>query len=224
MTTKTERFWRWAEEQLQQRGLTWYAVEREAGLSNAAISRRARELLPPTFETCVAIAHVFDLPEEGVLREAGLLRPKPGDDSQFEQARHYFNQLSEVEKDIVLAQMRALVEMKERRKREQGRRGLEPGLTACVSGIRDDATDIHVIHLSSLFWSLFWSPSLGIIRVTERRGSRTHPQAGASGDDRHTDGRGQALRARACRDRGKVRNRRLGGGDDRRDNHVVAPS
>ena len=71
--TKTEEFWKWAEEELEKRKLSWYAVERQSGLSNATISRRARELLPPTYETCRAIAQVFRLPLENVLRYAGLL-------------------------------------------------------------------------------------------------------------------------------------------------------
>jgi transcriptional regulator with XRE-family HTH domain len=122
MATDSERFWSWAERELQQRGLSWYRVEREAGLSNAAISRRARELLPPTFETCIAIARVFNLPDENVLRYAGLIRRKPPEDPIFEQARHYFNQLSEDEKDIILSQMRALVERRERKERERQER------------------------------------------------------------------------------------------------------
>ena len=61
-----EDFWQWAEKELEIQHLNWYRVEQTAGLSNAAISKRARELLPPTDTTCRAIAQAFRLPLENM--------------------------------------------------------------------------------------------------------------------------------------------------------------
>ena len=108
MTSKTEDFWLWAEEELKNRGLSWYAVERQAGLSNAAISRRARELLPPTYETCIAISQVFNLPDTSVLSKAGLLSPEPEQTADLKEALHLLNQLSPEQRRYVLTTIRAL--------------------------------------------------------------------------------------------------------------------
>lgn len=74
---KTDRFWDWAEEELERRNLTWYAVERKAGLSSGAISKRV-DMQRPTETTCSAIAQVFEIPPEPVFRRAGIL-PHSGD-------------------------------------------------------------------------------------------------------------------------------------------------
>jgi len=108
MTNKTEEFWLWAEEELESRGLSWYAVERQAGLSNAAISRRARELLPPTYETCIAISQVFKLPDTSVLSKAGLLSPEPEQTADLKEALHLLDQLSPEQRRYVLTTIRAL--------------------------------------------------------------------------------------------------------------------
>ena len=68
----TDRFWRWAQEELERRYLTWYAVERKAGLSGGAISKRVDQE-QPTDQTCRAIARLFDLPPEIVFYRGGLL-------------------------------------------------------------------------------------------------------------------------------------------------------
>jgi len=80
METKADvidRFWDWAEEELERRNLTWYAVERKAGLSSGAISKRV-DAQRPTETTCTAIAQVFGVPPEWVFRKAGIL-PRAGD-------------------------------------------------------------------------------------------------------------------------------------------------
>ena len=105
-----EDFWQWAEKELEIQHLNWYRVEQISGLSNAAISKRARELLPPTDTTCRAIAQAFKLPLENVFRRAGLLPPLPIQDDNFEAALFLFRQLSEEDQEKFLIWLRALVE------------------------------------------------------------------------------------------------------------------
>jgi transcriptional regulator with XRE-family HTH domain len=71
----TDRFWEWAEEELEKRNLTWYAVERKSGVSTGAISKRVN-YQPPTELTCRAIAEVFKIAPDIVFRRAGIL-PEP---------------------------------------------------------------------------------------------------------------------------------------------------
>lgn len=106
----TEQFWDWAERELRDRDLRWYGVERQTGLSNAAISKRARELLPPTFETCRAIARAFHLAPETVLRKAGLLPSVPEEKGQDEELLYHFHALPEAQRRNVVTTTRALHE------------------------------------------------------------------------------------------------------------------
>lgn len=75
--TNIENFWNWAEEELVRNNLTWHSVEKLAGLSNAAVSKRARDGLPPTDETCRAMAKAFNLTVVEVFYRAGILPPAP---------------------------------------------------------------------------------------------------------------------------------------------------
>jgi len=106
-----EDFWQWAEKELEIQQLNWYRVEKIAGLSNATISKRARELLPPTDTSCRAIAQAFHLDPEYVFRRAGLLPPQPPRDDNFEAALFLFRQLSEEDQEKMLAFIRTLVEI-----------------------------------------------------------------------------------------------------------------
>jgi transcriptional regulator with XRE-family HTH domain len=130
MTTQVERFWSWVEEERSKRDLSYRAIESAGNVANGTVSSRARRLLPPTATTLQAISRAFNLPFDFVAKQTVAQSSSSPSDPLFEQARHLLDQLSEDEKDIVLSQMRALVERKERRereKREQGRRGVEPG-------------------------------------------------------------------------------------------------
>lgn len=111
--SKTEWFWEWAEREAEKRGLSWYKIEQIAGLSNAAISKRARERLPPTQVTCEALAFAFGLDKETVLDEAGIIRLERKLDHNTEVALHLFRNLSSEEQDRILAIMRAFATMEE---------------------------------------------------------------------------------------------------------------
>lgn len=115
METQPEAFWEWAECHLRERDLTWYAVERKAGLANAAISKRARDRLPPTATTCRALAHVFDLPPQRVFREAGILPPRViGGENRERKGEllDYYEALDERGRDTALAMLRTLYEQR----------------------------------------------------------------------------------------------------------------
>ncbi len=128
-THQGERFWEWAEAELRKRGLTWYGVERQAGLSNAAISKRAREWRVPTFNICRAIAQVFNLPIEMVLRQAGLLPSIPEDDLTLKELNELVGQMSPEGRREVLEY--AL--FRYRREQERRERGAS-GRSAAASG------------------------------------------------------------------------------------------
>ena len=99
--TNNESFWNWVNQEMEARGLSFYSLEKQAGLSNAAISRQARQWSRPTNGACVAIAKVFGLPLEHVLRLAGHLPPllnaadlSPEAQADLDQIRRYVAMLS----------------------------------------------------------------------------------------------------------------------------------
>ena len=107
--TKTDRFWDWAEDELEKRGLTWHRVETIAGISNATVSRRARERLPPTDTTYSAISQAFHIPMADVLKYGGKLPGEPSDPATRE-ALFLFENLSHADKQKLLIMMRCLYE------------------------------------------------------------------------------------------------------------------
>ena len=118
----------WLNEQISMRGWSLNELARRAGVSVSSVSLvlSGQRKAGPDF--CNGIARAINVPADQVFRLAGILPSLPSADAQFEQARHYFNQLTESEKDMVLAYMRTVVEMKERKRREQGGQGVEPGM------------------------------------------------------------------------------------------------
>jgi transcriptional regulator with XRE-family HTH domain len=112
----------WLQSNLDRRGWSQSELARRAGLSSATVSDILSGNARPGFNFCRKVARAFELRTEEVLRIANLLDPLPPETSLFEQARYYFNQLSEDEKDIILSQMRALVERRERKEREKQER------------------------------------------------------------------------------------------------------
>lgn len=106
--TQTESFWEWAEQEREERDLSWYRVEQRAGLSNAAISKRARELLPPTSTTIQALATVFKLPREFVFQKAGVLPPHIIGDPETNKIVDYYRALTDSNRQLLLRLAEAL--------------------------------------------------------------------------------------------------------------------
>lgn len=97
-----DSFWEWAEVERESRNLSWYAVERKAGLSSGAIARRANYGQAPTDTTCTAIAEVFGLPPETVFRKAGLLPQRTMHPSEIEELIDLLKHLPDADLDRVL--------------------------------------------------------------------------------------------------------------------------
>lgn len=75
--TTNEDFWLWVEKEMNARDLSFYQLERDAGVGNATVSRPAREWREPTLVVCRAISEGLKVPLESVLRRAGHLPPAP---------------------------------------------------------------------------------------------------------------------------------------------------
>jgi len=86
--------------------------EEKAGLGQLEFSHILSGLRSPGPDACSAIAYAFNLPEETVFREAGLLRHRIEDTPSLAEAQHLFGQLSDEDQEAFLAQMRAVLELK----------------------------------------------------------------------------------------------------------------
>lgn len=104
---KNQAFWAWAEKEVYAANLNWSKVERLAGLSNGAISRRARYQEDPTEETCTAIALALKLPKSIVFQKAGKIEPD-GDMSRNKEMLKYFANLSPMHQQNVIEHAKGL--------------------------------------------------------------------------------------------------------------------
>jgi len=116
----TVGFWDWVNEVKNQRRLSFRAIERAAGVSNGAISKRESDGLDPTLDTLQAISTAFDLPLQTVLERAGLLS-KSDSPPSLREAQYLFAQLTGDEQELFLAQMRAALELRRNREKNPNR-------------------------------------------------------------------------------------------------------
>jgi transcriptional regulator with XRE-family HTH domain len=101
-----EMFWLWVQQQMEARDLTWYTLEKAGGVSNAAISRLAREWRKPTVFVCQAIARGLRIGLEDVLRQAGYLPSQPTEidprmQATVDQLLAIWHRLSEIDPDAL---------------------------------------------------------------------------------------------------------------------------
>ena len=98
-------FSEWLRAVLEDRGIGLRELSRMAGVSPAAISNVLNQNRGVGPEFCQAIAHALKLPEEEVFLRAGLLKSP---------LSRLFVELSPEQQEIILAEMRRMVEENER--------------------------------------------------------------------------------------------------------------
>jgi len=113
MSNDAAAFWQWVEGERQTRALSWRAIERLGGVSNGKISHRAALSLPPTVQSCRAIAVALQIPLDQLLRRAGILPSLP-DTAATQELLVYLELLSPDNRAIVAAVARALAEQQMR--------------------------------------------------------------------------------------------------------------
>ena len=95
-------FWDWVDQEIQARNLSYYRIEQDAGLANAAVSRPARQRSQPTLTVCNAIAQAFDMQDVDVLRKAGLIDPVPAAVAREEEVIRLFRQVPDTHRDLAI--------------------------------------------------------------------------------------------------------------------------
>jgi len=118
-----EELARWLRGTLEERGWSRRELARRLGVSHTSVTNVAAGRAAPSARFCQEIAHVLDVPVEQVYQLAGLLPQDVDETTALRQANLLFSQLSEAEQDIVLTQMRALVERRKRGIQEDAQPG-----------------------------------------------------------------------------------------------------
>jgi len=131
-----ENFTDWLARELNERGWSVPEAARRSkkggyrGVSASMIYKVINGHAEPGQRLFDGIARAFDVPVEDVMRRAGVLPsvpPEPPDVVDLEEARRLFNQLPSAQRKAILAQMRALVAMRERLEGEEAEVELKPG-------------------------------------------------------------------------------------------------
>ena len=68
-----EKFWQWVERTLAEKDLSYRQVERQAGVANATISKRARLRLEPTKTTYRVLSEVLGISTRDLMVRAGRI-------------------------------------------------------------------------------------------------------------------------------------------------------
>ena len=84
--------------------------EIEDHLRNSYEAYLAKGEMKPSVQMCKKIASAFLIPSQEVMARVGMLDPIPPETASRREADYLFSKLSDEEQEIVLAQMRALVE------------------------------------------------------------------------------------------------------------------
>lgn len=101
---------RWLLKELRQRGWSQSELARRAEVSTAQVSRVLSGTSDPGYRFCYRVAHALGVPEEQLLRMAGLAEELPKNDTarSWQEFREVFEMLSRESRKNLLSQARAL--------------------------------------------------------------------------------------------------------------------
>lgn len=107
-----DTFAEWLKKEMQARDLNNVGLGLKLGLSDTTIGYWIRGARRPDTESCLKIAHVFNIPEQEILIRAGYLSEPIGPitDLRERHALHLFSQLPSWRKDEALSMLRLMVE------------------------------------------------------------------------------------------------------------------
>lgn len=116
-------FKEWLSGEMEARGWSQAELARRANTSRSAINGLLSGWRGPGPDLARSIAHALKLPDETVFRAAGLLPPKPEDETRFEDWKYVLEQLNERDRNI----LRDLAEkMVKENEKERGLKSLNP--------------------------------------------------------------------------------------------------
>ena len=114
-------FWDWVDQEIDAHNLSYYRIEQDAGLANAAVSRPARQRSRPTLTVCHAIAQAFGLRDVDVLRRAGLIDPVAPEVEEETAILDIVRRLSPTARHHALAMLNGLSRLDSGEERREGR-------------------------------------------------------------------------------------------------------
>ena len=98
---------------MKSREMTQADLARAAGVSKGAVNHVINGNRQPGIDFCRGIAKAFQLPEETVFIQAGLMTPKSDYDPEWEEWKLMLSKLSDENSDTLFAIGRTLLEKQE---------------------------------------------------------------------------------------------------------------
>ncbi len=111
-----ETFATWLEFQLKEHNISQSELARRAGVTRGAINGILMGARGPGVDLCKGIAKALEIPPEQVLRAAGLLPPAVNIDEDIEKIIHEVEKLDKTDQGEVLAYIRMLQNLRQRKK------------------------------------------------------------------------------------------------------------
>lgn len=108
-------FPQWIETQMAKRGWRAADLARKSGVDNGTLSNVLNGVRGPGLTFCTRLADAFQVRHSIVLQEAGLITGDPAETPTLAECQHLFAQLSDDDQEVLLAQMHAILELRERR-------------------------------------------------------------------------------------------------------------
>jgi transcriptional regulator with XRE-family HTH domain len=100
----------WILQELDDRDWSMRKLARRIGVSASSVSDLINGKMGASVEMCKRLAHAFNVPQESVMRRAGILAPEPPETASLVEANRLFAQLTEEERQMKIVEMRALIE------------------------------------------------------------------------------------------------------------------
>ena len=101
-------FANWLDGELEARDWTAAKLARQAGINKATITKIRQGERRVGMDVALAIAGAFKLPEQQVLRAAGLLGDAPDETPAVEEAEHLLREMDQDDQETAVALIRAL--------------------------------------------------------------------------------------------------------------------
>jgi len=114
MNEKSDNLAHWVNSQAEDKNLSFREIAKRGGISVASVSDAASGQ-SVGFKVCKGLAKAFGVPEEKILRLAGLLPPQPEETPTSRELLYMFMQLDDQDQERILSITRTFLEEKKER-------------------------------------------------------------------------------------------------------------
>jgi transcriptional regulator with XRE-family HTH domain len=111
-----ELFGMWLAKEIEERGWSMDELSQRCDVNRDTILRVVGGARRPSSDLCTRIANAFEITWREVIVYACMLDRVPSETARLEEMKFLFTELSDEEQDMILTQIRALVERKRQKR------------------------------------------------------------------------------------------------------------